>query len=148
MSIRFSVHFIPLSFIQKKENSQINTSFFVHKQLHERIHYHSWQNTGIFWFCHRNWIYFIEKCVIYKVEKAIWKQIRLHSYIFDIQCFFLCCLSITELANKINVILLTIFYSAYILYMTFLLDAYHKVLIYIEHHSVCPLVGIGTPPPL
>ena len=24
----------------------------------------------------------------------------------------------------------------------------HKVLIYIEHHSVCPLVGIGTPPPL
>ncbi len=25
---------------------------------------------------------------------------------------------------------------------------YHKVLIYIEHHSVCPLVGIGTPPPL
>jgi hypothetical protein len=22
----------------------------------------------------------------------------------------------------------------------------HKVLIYIEHHSVCPLVGIGTPP--
>jgi hypothetical protein len=25
---------------------------------------------------------------------------------------------------------------------------YHKVLIYIEHHSVCPLVRIGTPPPL
>jgi hypothetical protein len=24
----------------------------------------------------------------------------------------------------------------------------HKVLIYREHHSVCPLVGIGTPPPL
>jgi hypothetical protein len=24
----------------------------------------------------------------------------------------------------------------------------HKVLIYIEHHGVCPLVGIGTPPPL
>ncbi len=24
----------------------------------------------------------------------------------------------------------------------------HKVLTYIEHHSVCPLVGIGTPPPL
>jgi hypothetical protein len=24
----------------------------------------------------------------------------------------------------------------------------HKLLIYIEHHSVCPLVGIGTPPPL
>jgi hypothetical protein len=24
----------------------------------------------------------------------------------------------------------------------------HKVIIYIEHHSVCPLVGIGTPPPL
>jgi hypothetical protein len=24
----------------------------------------------------------------------------------------------------------------------------HKVLIYIEHHSVYPLVGIGTPPPL
>ncbi len=24
----------------------------------------------------------------------------------------------------------------------------HKVLIYIVHHSVCPLVGIGTPPPL
>jgi hypothetical protein len=24
----------------------------------------------------------------------------------------------------------------------------HKVLKYIEHHSVCPLVGIGTPPPL
>ncbi len=24
----------------------------------------------------------------------------------------------------------------------------HKVLIYIEHHSVCPLIGIGTPPPL
>ncbi len=24
----------------------------------------------------------------------------------------------------------------------------HKVLIYIEHHTVCPLVGIGTPPPL
>jgi len=23
----------------------------------------------------------------------------------------------------------------------------HKVLIYIEHLSVCPLVGIGTPPP-
>ncbi len=23
-----------------------------------------------------------------------------------------------------------------------------QVLIYIEHHSVCPLVGIGTPPPL
>ncbi len=23
----------------------------------------------------------------------------------------------------------------------------HKVLMYIEHHSVCPLVGIGTPPP-
>jgi hypothetical protein len=23
---------------------------------------------------------------------------------------------------------------------------YHKVLSYIEHHSVCPLVGIGTPP--
>jgi hypothetical protein len=22
----------------------------------------------------------------------------------------------------------------------------HKVLIYLEHHSVCPLVGIGTPP--
>ncbi len=27
-------------------------------------------------------------------------------------------------------------------------SALHKVLIYIEHHSVCPLVGIGTPPPL
>ncbi len=24
----------------------------------------------------------------------------------------------------------------------------HKVLIYIEHHSVCPLIRIGTPPPL
>ncbi len=24
----------------------------------------------------------------------------------------------------------------------------HKVLIFIEHHSVSPLVGIGTPPPL
>jgi hypothetical protein len=24
----------------------------------------------------------------------------------------------------------------------------HKVLTYREHHSVCPLVGIGTPPPL
>ncbi len=24
----------------------------------------------------------------------------------------------------------------------------HKVLIYIEHHSVCPFVGIGTPSPL
>ncbi len=24
----------------------------------------------------------------------------------------------------------------------------HKVLIYIEHHSLCPLVRIGTPPPL
>ena len=24
----------------------------------------------------------------------------------------------------------------------------HKVLNYIEHHSVCPFVGIGTPPPL
>ncbi len=24
----------------------------------------------------------------------------------------------------------------------------HKVLIYIEHHSACPFVGIGTPPPL
>jgi hypothetical protein len=24
----------------------------------------------------------------------------------------------------------------------------HKVLIYIEHLSVCPLVGIGTPPSL
>ncbi len=24
----------------------------------------------------------------------------------------------------------------------------HKVLIYIEHHRVCPLVVIGTPPPL
>jgi hypothetical protein len=22
----------------------------------------------------------------------------------------------------------------------------HKVIIYLEHHSVCPLVGIGTPP--
>ncbi len=28
------------------------------------------------------------------------------------------------------------------------LSSLHKVLIYIEHHSVCPLVGIGTPPPL
>jgi hypothetical protein len=28
------------------------------------------------------------------------------------------------------------------------LRAPHKVLIYIEHHSECPLVGIGTPPPL
>ncbi len=27
-------------------------------------------------------------------------------------------------------------------------DLEHKVLIYIEHHSVCPFVGIGTPPPL
>ena len=25
---------------------------------------------------------------------------------------------------------------------------YHKVLIYREHHSVCPLVGTGTPPTL
>jgi hypothetical protein len=30
----------------------------------------------------------------------------------------------------------------------FLEGEYHKVLIYIEHHSICPLVGIGTPPPL
>jgi hypothetical protein len=29
-----------------------------------------------------------------------------------------------------------------------LYSLHHKVLIYIEHHSVCPLVGIGTPPPL
>jgi hypothetical protein len=28
----------------------------------------------------------------------------------------------------------------------FVLGVYHKVLIYIEHDSVCPLVGIGTPP--
>jgi len=27
-------------------------------------------------------------------------------------------------------------------------DRMQKVLIYIEHHSVCPFVGIGTPPPL
>jgi hypothetical protein len=42
--------------------------------------------------------------------------------------FFLCCLSTTELATKINVILLTIFNSAYILYLTFFvtMDAYQK----------------------
>ena len=27
-------------------------------------------------------------------------------------------------------------------------DALHKVHIYLEYHSVCPLVGIGTPHPL
>jgi hypothetical protein len=27
-------------------------------------------------------------------------------------------------------------------------DVIHKVLIYKEHHSVCPFVGIGTLPPL
>ncbi len=32
--------------------------------------------------------------------------------------------------------------------LPFLISYGHKVLIYIEHHSVCPLVGIGTPPPL
>ncbi len=26
--------------------------------------------------------------------------------------------------------------------------AMHAKYLYIEHHSVCPLVGIGTPPPL
>jgi hypothetical protein len=30
----------------------------------------------------------------------------------------------------------------------FMVRRLHKVLIYIEHHSVCPLVGIGTTPPL
>jgi hypothetical protein len=26
-------------------------------------------------------------------------------------------------------------------------NVHHKVHIYLEYHSVCPLVGIGTPPP-
>jgi hypothetical protein len=39
-------------------------------------------------------------------------------------------------------------FEKYVSRVTTLLSGNHKVLIYIEHHSVCPLVGIGTPPPL
>jgi hypothetical protein len=49
-----------------------------------------------------------------------------------------------ELSHKKRIIV----YKEQSLHEKILHDPNHKVLIrtYIEHHSVCPLVGIGTPP--
>ncbi len=47
-----------------------------------------------------------------------------------------------------NVTVRNIYYKYYCSFNTFFLLSRHKVLIYIEHHRVCPFVGIGTPPPL
>jgi len=50
--------------------------------------------------------------------------------------------------NTYRINLLQISYQPNIGLLPFFNPSNYKVLIYIEHRSVCPLVGIGTPPPL